>query len=62
VKLIPDVMFSVNEYDQDGDINDEGIYLHFGDTRVKVASSIVEFKQFVDRISSMVDEIEENYK
>lgn len=53
--------FSVNDYDKDGDIVEYGIYLHFGDTRVLVAGTIHEFKRFVDRISSMSKEIEENY-
>jgi hypothetical protein len=60
--IAPEVYFSVNEYDQDGDVNDEGIFLHFGITRLHVANNIEDFKRFVDRISSMVAEIEENYK
>lgn len=53
--------FSVNDYDKDGDVVEYGIYLHFGDTRILVAETIYEFKRFVDRISSMPKEIEENY-
>jgi hypothetical protein len=35
------VMFSVNDYDSDGDIRDRGIFLNFGDTRIKVADNKV---------------------
>jgi hypothetical protein len=58
---IGSILFSVNEYDRDGDQTDTGIYLHFGDTRIKVAKSLDEFKSVVARISGMVDEIRENY-
>lgn len=56
-----DILFSVNEYDRDGDRTDAGIYLHFGDTRIKVANSLDEFKSVVDHISGMIDEIRDNY-
>ncbi len=29
-----DIMFSVNEYDRDGDCTEKGIFLHFGETRL----------------------------
>jgi len=35
--LLKDIIFSVHDYDQDGDAVDRGIFLHFGETRVKVA-------------------------
>jgi hypothetical protein len=54
-------MFSVNEYDRDGDLNTKGVFLHFGETRVKVADSLAEFREIVERFESMVYEIEENY-
>jgi hypothetical protein len=59
---LKDILFSVNEYDRDGDRTDIGIYLHFGDTRVKVADDLDQFKLVVDRIRSMVDEIRDNYE
>lgn len=58
---ISDILFSVNEYDRDGDIIDEGIYLHFGDVRVKVADSVDSFKRVAERISSMIPEMHERY-
>lgn len=59
---LKDILFSVNEYDRDGDRTDIGIYLHFGDTRVKVADDLDQFKLVVDRIRGMVDEIRDNYE
>lgn len=55
------IYFSINSYDDDGDIYEDGAYLHFGETRVKVAENYIEFKEVVNRISSMQEEIEEMY-
>jgi hypothetical protein len=59
--LLKDIIFSVHDYDQDGDAVDRGIFLHFGETRVKVADNLNEFREVVERISKMVDEIRDNY-
>ena len=53
--------FTVNDYDSDGDIFKKGIFLHFGETRIKAADSIDEFRQIIEHFERMVDEIEENY-
>ncbi len=58
---LTDIMFSVHDYDQDGDIHNAGIFLHFGETRVKVADDLEGFKAAAKRITGMVDEIAENY-
>lgn len=55
------IAFSVNDYDRDGDATDEGIFLHFGGTRVKAAESIEDFRTIVQHMEAMVREIEENY-
>lgn len=55
------IMFSVNRYDRDGDIEEEGIFLHFGDTIVKAADTFADFRKLPDHIESMVEEIAENY-
>lgn len=54
------VLFSVNEYDSEGDIVKKGIFLHFDQTRVKVAETLLEFKEFVGIIGGMYDEIKMN--
>ena len=55
------VCFTVNEYDQDGGLVERGIYLHFGDTRIRVGD-LSELRQVAKTLSTMVAEIQENYK
>ena len=54
--------FSINDYDRDGDIFEEGIFLHFGVTRVKVADSLNEFAAFIEHLNKIYTEIRENYQ
>ena len=58
---LTDIMFSVHDYDQDGDVHTAGIFLHFGETRVKIADDLEGLKAAAERIAGMVDEIAENY-
>ena len=51
------VTFSVNEYDCDGDIVEEGIFLNFGDARILVAKNLEDYKEFCKTVSDMTDEI-----
>ena len=46
-----DILFSVG-----GNEREEGVFLHFGDCRIKVANNMHEFKQLPGRIQGMVDE------
>lgn len=48
--MITSPLFSVNRHDRDGDgdITEEGVFLEFGDTSVKVCESPAEFDQFVE--------------
>jgi hypothetical protein len=55
-------MFSVHEYDKDGDVSEKGIFLHFGDTRIKIAETMQELADFIKRLESMTSEIKENYE
>jgi len=52
-----EVTFSINEYDEDGDVVTEGIYLHFEDTRVLVAEGIDQYLGFLKRLNEMKDEL-----
>jgi len=52
--------FSVNRYDKDGDSYDEGIFLHYGHTCIKVATTLRGFKAHAKHISRMAEEIAEN--
>jgi hypothetical protein len=53
--------FSVNHYDRVGDIVDEGVFLHFGDTRIKVCDTPMDFEDFIDHLHCIHSEIAENY-
>jgi hypothetical protein len=53
--------FSINSYDQDGDMIEDGVYLHFDDTRVRVCGSPEEFGDVLNKIDSIDREIKENY-
>ena len=52
--------FSVNLHDKDGDVVCEGIYLHYGNTIIKVASTIRGFKAHAAGLVAMADEISED--
>lgn len=56
-----DVLFSVNEYDKDGDVHDPGIFLHFGNVKIKVAESVSDLTDFINQIKRIQKEIVENY-
>lgn len=58
---LTDIYFSVHDYDFEGDIFDNGVFLHFGETRIKVAENPDEFKAVAKRINGMAEEITENY-
>ncbi len=58
---LSDITFSVNDYDFDGYIITPGIFLNFGETKVRVANNLKEFKLVVERFKAMQDEIENNY-
>jgi hypothetical protein len=51
------ISYTVNEYDNDGDIIDTGIFLHFGDTRVKVAVTEKEFDEIVETMKHISEEL-----
>lgn len=56
-----DILFSVHEYDKDGDRTEAGIFLHFGSTRVLVSTSIEDFREIVGHFQNMIEEIETVY-
>ena len=56
---LTDITFSIHRYDCDGDMMQEGVFLHFGDCAVvKVSDSVLEFFNFVSRIKAIEREIE----
>jgi hypothetical protein len=52
--------FSINQYDNEGDIYEEGIYLHYGHTSIRIATTLRGFKAHIKHLQGMVDEIAEN--
>ena len=54
--------FPVHIYNSDGNIGSRGIYLHYGDTAIKVASTLRGFKSYVNYLKNMAKEIAENYE
>ena len=57
--MVTDITFSIHRYDCDGDMMQEGVFLHFGDCAVvKVSDSVLEFFNFVSRIKAIEREIE----
>ncbi|QDP66529.1 MAG: hypothetical protein Tp1111DCM1126091_35 [Prokaryotic dsDNA virus sp.] len=57
-----DILFSVNTYDSGGDIEEEGVFLHFEDTRVRVADKPEDFVDVVYQIRKIQEELLERYK
>jgi hypothetical protein len=57
-----DVTFSVNEYDYEGDISQEGIFLHFEGTRVWVAKDPKGYDAFVAQLVNMKDEMTDHWR
>ncbi len=55
------IMFSINDYDRTGYCVDKGIFLHFGNTRVKAAENIEDFKTIIECFNNMIYEIENEW-
>ena len=53
------VNFEVNTFDKDGDLVEEGIYLHFDNCRIKVAETMKDYESFIISLQAMANEIEE---
>jgi len=56
-----DVTFSVNLYDEDGDIYQEGIFLHINENTILKLKSSDEMERFINRLENCLKEIRENY-
>lgn len=55
------ISFMINEYDSDGDILEEGIFINFGHTRLKICETLDEFDKFVHIIKGIQKEIGQEY-
>jgi len=52
------ITFSIDSHDRDGDVCEDGIFIHFGNTRIRVAGSFLEYLSFLTELRSMAPEIE----
>ena len=52
--------FTIHAYDSDGDIYENGIYLHFEHTAIRVCDSIEDFDKVVENIKLIQKELKEN--
>ena len=57
-----DMGFSVDRHDKDGDVWEDGIYLHIDTIAINMGATLAEFDAFIERLKHMRDEIEENLK
>jgi hypothetical protein len=53
--------FTINLYDKEGDIIDEGIFLHYGDVSILIADTFEEFKKHNELLKNIEEEIFTNY-
>ena len=51
------VLFSINEHDNEGNVSVEGLYLHFGDTRIRVGDGKAELQDLIDRLHVIMAEV-----
>lgn len=56
---VDQVLFSVNQHDKDGDVSEEGIFLHFGKTSILVAKNLEEFRQLRKNIEDIEKQLED---
>ena len=52
--------YTINSHDCEGDVYEQGIYLHYGHTSIRIATTLRGFKAHVKQLQSMVDEVAEN--
>ena len=58
-----EVSFSINSYDKDGYDYEKGIFLHFGDTRIRVAETIVDLQKLInERLPLILKDVEETFR
>lgn len=61
IKHLPNIIFSIDEYDNEGDVTEEGVFLHFDNTRIKIVDNKDDFYLFTELIKIIEQEIKENY-
>ena len=62
MSLLTDISFSVDRFDCDGDKWEMGVYLHFGETSIRVAElSCEDLDALEAKIKIIVSEIKDTY-
>ena len=56
-----DIGFNINMYDQDGDVSDNCLLLHFDNTFILRLSDLKELDQVIKQLQDIKSEITENY-
>ena len=54
-----DLSFSIDCFDSDGDRYEKGVYIHFGNTAVRICESVDDIEYFDERINKIISEIRE---
>jgi hypothetical protein len=52
--------FSVDQYDRDGDIVEEGVFVHLGATILQF-SGVKQLDGFIEKLKKISNEVKENY-
>jgi len=52
-----DITFSINRFDEDGDCVECGIYLHFGDTTIRIGNHVKDAVLLKGQIDKIVGKI-----
>ena len=53
--------FSIHEYDSDGDILDEGLFIHCEGIRIKIGDYLDSIDDLINQLQKIKKEILENY-
>lgn len=52
---------TIHTYDAEGDAWERGIYLHLGETRIRVAETLAGFREFISWLRDIERDIGNNY-
>lgn len=55
------ILYSIDEYDKDGDRSEEGIYLHFGDTKIKIADRLENTPGVIADLEQLINQLHGEY-
>ena len=55
------VNFSINMFDCDWDIVEEGVFLHFGVAAIKIGNDLRDYESFINELEAMKNAVAEVY-